>query len=235
MKQFKINFLVMCLFLLLTFQNEMLGQEMVSTDKTNQFLEMEDAKAIGFEWLNQPKNHVISKGELHIEAEGNTDFFIDPENKKATASAPFLYKEIKGDFVATTLVQPDFKDQWNASALFMMIDKAHWIKFAFENSDATGKSIVSVVTREVSDDANGVILNDTDQVWLKMIRKGHLYALHWSLDGIKYNMCRLAAMPKAEKVKIGMEAQSPVGETAHHKFLYFNLESKTVKDLRKGE
>jgi len=234
MEQLKINLWVTCLFLLLTFQKEMLGQEKFSSEEANQFLEMKDGMASGFKWLNEPKNHTVTNGELHIEVEGNTDFFIDPENKKATASAPFLYKEVKGDFIATTLVQPDFKDQWNASALFMMIDETHWIKFAFENSDATGKSIVSVVTRMVSDDANGAILNNSDQVWLKMIRKGNLYALHWSLDGIKYNMCRLAAMPKAEKVKIGLEAQSPVGQTAHHKFLYFNLESKTVKDLRKG-
>ena len=235
MKQINIHIALMYLFLLSSFQNDILAQDMISSDKTNQFLEMESAKTKGFQWLNQPKNHAFSKGELDIEVEGNTDFFIDPESKKATATAPYLYKEIKGDFVATALVQPDFKDQWNAGALLMMIDDTHWIKFAFENSDATGKSIVSVVTRMISDDANGAILNNSDQIWLKMIRKENLYALHWSLDGKKYNMCRLAAMPKAEKVKIGLEAQSPVGDAAHHKFLYFNLESKTVKDLRKGE
>jgi hypothetical protein len=42
-------------------------------------------------------------------------------------------------------------------------------------------------------------------------------------------------MPKAEKVKIGVEAQSPIGKEAQHVFLYFNIESKTVNDLRKGE
>ena len=235
MEQIKSNLALTCLLLLSTFQYGMYGQDTASSQKINQFLDSENLNAAGFHWLNEPENHTISKGELHIEAIDNTDFFIDPENKKATATAPYLYKEIKGDFVATALVQPDFKDQWNAGALFMMIDDTHWIKFAFENSDATGKSIVSVVTREVSDDANGAVLNDADQLWLKMIRKGNLYALHWSLDGKKYFMCRLAAMRNAEKVKIGVEAQSPVGETAHHKFLYFNLESKTVKDLRKGE
>lgn len=235
MKQTNIHIALVYIFLLSSFQNDILAQEMISSDQANQFLEMESGKTKGFQWLNQPKNHIISKGELQVEVEGNTDFFIDPENKKATATAPYLYKEIKGDFVATALVQPDFKDQWNAGALFMMIDDTHWIKFAFENSDATGKSIVSVVTRLVSDDANGAILNNSDQIWLKMIRKGDLYALHWSMDGKKYNMCRLAAMPNAEKVKIGLEAQSPVGETAHHKFLFFNLESRTVQDLRKGE
>ncbi len=235
MKKVKFNLALTCLFFISTLQNEILSQHIISTDVTNQLLEMEAGEKRGFKWLNQPKNHEVLNGELLLEVDSNTDFFIDPENKKATATAPFLFKEIKGDFIATALVQPDFKDQWNACALMVIIDKSHWIKFAFENSDATGKSVVSVVTRGVSDDANGAILNDVDQLWLKIIRKDNLYALHWSLDGATYNMCRLAAMPMAETVKIGMEAQSPVGETAHHKFLYFNLEFKTVKDLRKGE
>lgn len=234
MKRVNIYTAIIYMFLLSFVQNGIMAQEMPSSDKANQLLQMEAETTKGYKWLNQPKNHTISKGELQIEVEGSTDFFIDPENNKATASAPFLYKEVEGNFVATALIQPDFKDQWNAGALFMMIDDMHWIKFAFENSDATGKSIVSVVTRMVSDDANGAILNNSDQIWLKMIRKGNLYALHWSKDGKNYKMCRLAAMPKAEKVKIGLEAQSPVGDTAHHKFLYFSLESKTVKDLRKG-
>lgn len=235
MKQISIHITIIYLFLVSSFLNDISAQELISSNPANQLLEMESGNTKDFLWLNPPKKHAITKGVIMIEAEGNTDFFIDPENKKKTATAPFLYKKIIGDFVAIALVQPDFKDQWNAGSLFMMIDDSHWIKFAFENSDATGKSIVSVVTRMVSDDANGAILNNSNQVWLKMIRKGNLYAMHWSLDGIKYNMCRLAAMPKAEKVKIGLEAQSPVGETAHHQFLYFNIESKTVKDLRKGE
>lgn len=234
MKQINLYLALIYLIHLCSFQNGLLAQEIVSSLKSNQFLEMESGKTKGFQWINQPKEYIISKGELDIEVEGSTDFFIDPENQKATATAPYLYKEIEGDFVATALVQPDFSAQWNAGALFMMIDDTHWIKFAFENSDATGRTIVSVVTRVVSDDANGAILNNSDQIWLKMIRKGNLFAMHWSLDGKKYNMCRLAAMPNTEKVKIGLEAQSPVGKTVHHKFLYFNLESKTVKDLRKG-
>lgn len=66
---------------------------------------------------------------------------------------------MKGDFVATALVQPDFSSQWNAVALMVHIDDKNWIKFAFENSDATGPSIVSVVTKEVSDDANGMVIS----------------------------------------------------------------------------
>ena len=186
-------------------------------------------------WINKPGNFTLTKGKLEIEVLKGTDFFNDPESGETTSTAPFLFKEMEGDFVAVLKLRPDFSSQWNAGAILMMIDESNWIKFAFENSDATGKSIVSVVTRDVSDDANGVVLNDHDELWLKMIRKGNIYAMHWSLDGIEYKMCRLAAMKESSSVKIGLEAQCPVGKKAVHDFLYFGLESKTVKDLRKGE
>ncbi len=171
---------------------------------------------------------------MSVTAPAKSDFFINPENAEVSASAPLFYQEIEGDFVATALVRPDFRDQWNAGALMVHIDEANWIKFAFERSDATGKSIVSVVTRGVSDDANGARLEAFDKVWLRLIRKGNNFAMHWSSDGETYVMARLAQMADAQRVKVGLEAQSPVGQAVTHEFLYFNIEEKTVQDLRAG-
>lgn len=188
-----------------------------------------------FQWVNEPMSFKVENGVLTIVAEKGTDFFNNPEDSSRTATAPYFFREITGDFVATALVRPDFSDQWNAVALMLHIDENHWIKYAFENSDATGKSIVSVVTKGVSDDANGVRLNDQDQVWLRMIRKGELYSMLWSLDGETYKMTRLTRMPEAEHVRIGIEAQSPVGEPITHEIRFFGIERKTVEDMRKGE
>ncbi len=189
----------------------------------------------GFQWMNPPEKFSVSDGSMRVTASEGSDFFNNPEDGKRTATAPLLYREIQGDFVATAQVKPDFSSMWNAAALMVYIDSTNWIKFAFENSDATGKSIVTVVTRGSSDDANGAILNGRDSIWLRMIRKGDIYAMHWSEDGKDYKMARLSSLPHQETVKIGMEAQSPVGKSAEHEFLYFSLEQKTVNDLRKGE
>ena len=189
----------------------------------------------GFKWFNEPKSYITGNDAIIVVAEKGTDFFNNPIDKSITATAPFLYKEESGDFVAKALVKPNFYSHWSAISLMMYIDTNNWIKFAFENSDATGKGIVSVVTKEVSDDANGVILNDQSEIWLKLIKKDSIYSMHWSLDNIDYKMARLAAMPNAETVKIGVEFQSPVGGEATHELKYFNIEKKTVLDLRKGE
>ena len=186
-----------------------------------------------FKWLNEPDEYSLSNNSLSITAGAKSDYFNDPSSNSINANAPFLYKEISGDFVATALLKPDFNDMWNALSLMMHINDRNWIKFAFENSDATSKSIVTVVTRNVSDDANGVILNEIDMVWLKLARRKNNYSLHWSVDGKEYKMARLSAMPHSDTVKIGIEAQCPVGEHAKHKVLYFSIEKKSVGDLRK--
>jgi uncharacterized protein len=100
-----------------------------------------------------------------------SDYFNNPEDKTITASAPFLYLNLEGDFVARALVRPDFSSVWNAAALMVYLDSTNWIKLAFENSDATGKSIVTVVTKADSDDANGVVLEDQEKYGLRSSAK----------------------------------------------------------------
>ena len=165
---------------------------------------------------------------------GISEYFNNPENLEVAGSAPFYYKTIEGDFVASVLVEPDFSDLWNAGALMVHIDSARWIKFAFENSDATGKSIVSVVTQGASDDANGVVLNGFEKIWLRVVRIDNNYSMHWSTDGSNYTMTRLTHIPFDGAVKVGMEAQCPAGGVATHRFHHFSIESKTVENLREG-
>ena len=205
-----------------------------TSSKSNLLSELSPQDLGTFNWLNTPEIFKIKDGTLTIETAKGSDFFNNPEDGQLTGNAPFLFREMEGDFVAKALVTPDFSSQWNAIALMVYLDSDHWIKFAFENSDATGPSIVTVVTKELSDDANGVMLTDTKAVWLKLIRKGNNYAMLWSKNDSDYKMARLTTLPKTPSIKIGIEAQCPVGPTATHKISYFGLAKKTVKDMRKG-
>ena len=183
-------------------------------------------------WINEPDECTAGDGSLLITAGSKTDFFHDPFTNSIKSNAPYLYREVHGDFVATALVKPDLSHLWNAMSLMVYIDNMNWIKFAFENSDATGQSIVSLVTKNVSDDANGPILHNEKVVWLKIARLNNCYSLHWSRDGGTYNMARLAAMPASNKVKIGLVAQCPAGEKANHEAIFFSVEETTINDLR---
>jgi len=94
---------------------------------------MSNADLKDFRWMNAPEAFQFSKGSLKVTSGEKTDFFNNPENNEITANAPFLHKEIQGDFVATALVQPDFSDIWNACSILIHMDPTHWIKLAFEN------------------------------------------------------------------------------------------------------
>lgn len=183
-------------------------------------------------WLQQPDTFMLEANSLKVVVAKGTDYFNNPEDSTVVGTAPFLYQAIEGDFVAKALVAPDFTDQWNAVALMVHMDSTNWIKFAFENSDATGPGIVSVVTKGSSDDANGVVLKDTQAVWLAIARKGDNYSMHYAVDGHNYHMARLTSLPAQATVKIGLEAQCPVGDGATHLVHCFELEKRTVADLR---
>lgn len=188
----------------------------------------------GLRWMNLPDNVRYDNGVMIVPTAPGSDFFIDPDNRSISASAPFVYWETEGDFIATALVEPDFSATWNAVSLMVMLDSVNWIKFAFERSDATGKSIVSVVTKELSDDANGVRLPEASKVWLRVIRKGDLYSMFWSVNGEQFLMARLTRMKSQAAVKVGVEAQSPLKKEATHKIHFFAVESATVENLRTG-
>ena len=188
----------------------------------------------GMQWMNEPDYYTLTEGTLIISAPEGSDYFNDPATDKITGNAPFLFSEAEYNFIATTEVKPDFNSVWNGAALMVYIDSLHWAKLCYENSDATGSSVVTVVTNGKSDDANGPILQKNESIWLRIIRKENLYGLHWSLDGKDFKMVRLFSLPANTKVKIGMEAQCPAGKTAKHEFLHFSLKKKTVKDLRMG-
>jgi regulation of enolase protein 1 (concanavalin A-like superfamily) len=233
----KISIVIFLILNLMSCENK---EEVTSPDNqklpdNNQLSNLSTDNISDLRWLNEPKSFKLEQNSLTVVAEKGTDFFNNPEDGSIISTAPLLFKQIAGDFVAKALVRPDFSSMWNAVAIMVHIDSTHWIKFAFENSDATGQSVVSVVTKDLSDDANGVILAEQDMLWLKLIRKGNIYSMLWSQDDKTYKMARLTAMPSVDSLKIGIEAQCPVGESATHEIRYFNVEKKTVEDLRKGE
>lgn len=112
-------------------------------------------------------------------------------------------------------------------------DEYTWIKAAFEKSDFGTNAVVCVVTDRVSDDANGCNI-EGDSIWLQIARAGDVFAVHYSLDGERFDMVRLFRLDAGAKVKVGLEAQSPAGEGGLRVFSEVSLEKRTVGDLRSG-
>ena len=68
----------------------------------------------------------------------------------------------------------------------------------------------------------------------EIARAGDVFAVHYSLDGERFDMVRLFRLDTGAKVKVGLEAQSPAGEGGLRVFSEVSLEKRTVGDLRSG-
>lgn len=193
-----------------------------------------------FKWMNE--SAVENDGnKIVITAPAKTDFFCAPLSKCAEGSlpetlcnAPFYYTEIEGDFVMRAKVSHDFNDVYDSSSIMVMKDMDCWAKACFEYTDFGTHAAVSVVTNGVSDDANGCNI-EGNTAWLQMCRVGNDFAFHYSTDGENFYMMRYFNLPADLTMKVGLLAQSPLGDGGKRIYENLSVEKKTVKNIRRGK
>jgi len=191
-----------------------------------------------FKWLNKSELNVEGD-KITIVAPPTSDFFNNPvpengEYKAPQKNAPFFYTDVEGDFVIRVIVKPNFESVYDAACIMVMQDENLWIKAAYEKSDFDTTAVVSVVTNKVSDDANGCNLTP-DSIWLQVARVGCNFAVHYSLDGEKFDMVRLCMLPMESTIKVGIEAQCPVGQGGTREFSGLSIEKRSISNLRAGK
>ena len=193
-----------------------------------------------FKWLNESKI-TENNGKITILATEKSDFFRNPGavgedgiTPDSLGNAPFYYTEVTGDFVMKAKVSHDFKEIYDAASVMVMENDQIWAKTCFEQTDFNTRAVVSVVTNQVSDDANGCNI-DGGFVWLQITRVGQAFAFHYSEDGEYFYMMRVFSLPVGKTVKAGMLAQAPFGSGGERHFEEFSLENKTVKNIRVGK
>ncbi|HUB69768.1 MAG TPA: DUF1349 domain-containing protein [Acidimicrobiales bacterium] len=170
----------------------------------------------------------------------HSDIFIDPgagtqlNAETLLNGATLLGVPPAGDFQFSARVTVDFASTFDAGVLLLWLDDRHWGKLCFELSPQAEPMIVSVVTREVSDDANAFVV-DGPAAWLRVSRLGPAFAYHASLDGKAWQMIRFFSLEGiSTKATLGFEAQSPTGEGCRVSFDDLNFTSQRLGDLRDG-
>ncbi|MGA7146902.1 MAG: DUF1349 domain-containing protein [Microbacterium sp.] len=164
-----------------------------------------------------------------------SDLFADPAGDGAAQlnAVTLLGEPPAGDFTLEARVRMRFRDTFDAGVLLVWVDEHHWAKLCFEYSPDREPMVVSVVTRGVSDDANGFVVSG-EEVWLRVSRIGRALAFHASTDGSRWVFVRNFSIPGAEAARVGFEVQSPMGEGCDAEFTGIAFEQRTLADLRDG-
>ena len=184
----------------------------------------------------QSMNNVIYRVEdttLYMNANANSDFISSAVSKTKTHNAPFLYKEITGDFTIKAKVSHDFIGRYDACGFMAYDNEDMWAKTAFELTNFGTHTIVSVITNKLSDDANGANL-EGNEIWLQMARKDDAFAIHYGHKEDELYKVRVFSLPMKETIKVGFICQSPFDEGKEMKFEHFLLVNKAPENIRTG-
>ncbi len=188
----------------------------------------------GLFWENQPQSFSIKKDQVIIIAGEKTDMFRDPNVTYNTDNAPKLLFEGDENFVLSMAIEHAFTSKWDGGAIIIRDDSLHWIKFCFEKDYTGAKRVVSVVTKDISDDCNSSEM-PTSKVYYKMAKAGNVITLYSSSNGKRWLLVRHLQFDTKKGFKLGFLAQSPTGSRCEVKFSEIHYKVQKIKDPYAGE
>ena len=185
-------------------------------------------------WTNKPISYKINPENIFIEAGEKTDMFRDPNVTYNTDNAPRLSFTADPNFVLTAEIHHDFISKWDGGAIVLEADKMNWIKFCFEKDYTGMHRVVSVVTKDISDDCNSVAITG-NQVFYKIAKADNVITLYYSGDSKKWFLIRHLQFNTTKPIKLGFMAQSPTGKNCKVTFSNITYSTKKIKDPYTGE
>jgi regulation of enolase protein 1 (concanavalin A-like superfamily) len=188
------------------------------------------------EWKNKPVRwEVISDNSISIEAGESSEWFIDPSGNNSKDNAPCAMFTPPDDcFILSAKLKVGFAATFDAGAIQIQENENNWAKFCFEFTPQGKPSIVSVVTRGVSDDCNSVLI-DGNEVYLRIAVNPKTISFHYSTDGKYWDLVRYFALERTKQARVGLSSQSPSGKGCETLFSEISYRQGELKDNRSGE
>lgn len=163
------------------------------------------------EWQNTPREWKIENGTtLSVTAGDHTDWFVPPTGDPQRDNTPRLLFHPADDFVLSAHLKVGFGTQWDGGVLVLYVNDKTWAKLCFESTIEGKPSIVSVVTRTLSDD-NTHFPIEGNSVYLKVAKAGPAIFFYASEDGKKWTIVRAFSFGDTPNLRVGFSSQSPTG------------------------
>ncbi len=187
-------------------------------------------------WQNDPLQWKAGPdGALSIRSGESTDWFTDPNGTVTKSNAPSaLFRPSDENFLLSAKVKVDFGATYDAGVLRIHERSDVWAKACFEYSPQAKPTIVSVVTRGVSDDCNSVPI-DGNSVFLRIAKNGQTFAIHYSEDGKYWHLVRYFTLGTLRELQVGFSVQSPTGKGCTAVFSDIRYRQGVLADMRSGE
>ncbi len=182
------------------------------------------------EVYNNPLDYSIFKTELTISAKGKTNLFNNPAGTSKVNNAAMALFEPKGDFTLTAKVTGELKAVYDVAALVVYQNENLWAKFCYENSVKKEPTIVSVVTRDYSDDCNSVLAGK--YAYMSVVRKGNEFSFFYSADNKNWNMIRNFNLNITGQIKLGFAAHGSRGDGFTAIFSEIRYKDEALSDMR---
>lgn len=185
-------------------------------------------------WHNPAESWDLSgDGQLTITAPAKTDWFIDPQGAVNVTNAPALLFPTSNPCMLSAHVVVDHAATFDAGVLMVYESPLAWAKLCWELSPHGRPTIVSVVTRGVSDDCNAFAVDGP--LLLRISRLEGAYAFHTSIDQSPWELIRYFKLEDNAKAQMGFLVQSPTGNGCTTSFRNIHFEERLLKNIRSGE
>lgn len=185
-------------------------------------------------WNNEPKSFNLEGNSVTIVAGEKTDMFRDPNATYNTDNAPKLMFRPDENFVLSSAIEHSFSSKWDGGAIVLRADSLNWVKFCFEKDYTGARRVVSVVTKDISDDCNSAEVA-SNKVYYKIAKADNVITLYYSTNGSQWLLVRHFQFNAKGPNELGFLSQSPTGKSCTVKFSDIRYSNTKIKDPYTGE
>ena len=162
------------------------------------------------QWYNEPPVWKVDGDTITVTSGPKTDFWRKTHYGFVRDSGHFYFQQVRGDFVCEVKVSGRYEALYDQAGLMARVDEANWIKCGIEFVEGV-QHVSAVVTRDYSDWSVVPLPHNPPALWLRVTRRGSAVEVHYSLDGERYTLLRLAYLVPAAALSVGPMCASPEG------------------------
>jgi hypothetical protein len=174
-------------------------------------------------WHNATADWAIDQGGAFTLAAGKkTDWFVWPgAGDYRPDSSPRLLFKTDDNFSFSTRIDVAAHATYDAGCIALVGTASRWAKFCLEAQTDGSLAVISVVTRDFSDDATSYAVTGTS-AWLKVAKDQRGIFFYASPDGRKWTIIRKFNLDAPDGLRAGFSVQSPEGNGARAVFSDFH-------------